>query len=683
MEPITISCGTCHSRIRVRNPKMIGQVVNCPKCSGSILVAAPQQIRVEAAGTMEADSTSVTKEGLPLLEQDFSSFAPLDASFRNDGLPPSMPEPVEAAQRDDGSSNRAVSQSALLEAHLKNRESAAKTRQIVLVSCIALASIAAASFAFYGFLNFVSTGESKNPTADSKGSVDPSTFAIENQDKGSDAISIPAVDSATPGTAPLDPSLSTQAPNSLADSISPTPTPIPTTIDTSSGSPAESPTPATSAVDAGKTSVKPGDDPLAPNNPVVPPTDSDTTVAAKSSDSLPPALKDFAELFERTFEPVISDSTMPVAPAPSAVDDAAVGAAAAGTAQGAAGVAPVLPPVLSDLLDIQIAGLVIQKKTLSEVVAAIGAATAVPITIDFDSLRAGQVQRTTPIQLAPIKDQKLSSTLEAVGSAAGIELVPIENSLLMIQASQDAIQKAVPTEISVADLANTEEQTTWLVESLKTLLPELQGDLRVVDGKLTSGVANQNRLLWFQVLRLMECWRAQKAGKVEADSPWRDSLYLDWPTGKISGILQQPLPETTHQEQPAALAMVRACRGAKLECWVDWTSTAKVEFLPTKTDVVLTNNRTLQQVLRHFANSFGVIFAIEDESTLWVTTAKEHRRQPRVYVVPRGTLSIEQWQEQLKPLAPLAGDGSNELKVISSPDQSFLFLRCCRPIAVP
>ncbi|MDX1926035.1 MAG: hypothetical protein SFV81_05930 [Pirellulaceae bacterium] len=62
MEPFTIQCATCQSLIRVRNPKMIGQIVNCPKCNSMLQVTKPQVTETPVTETPAAESsTSVTQ----------------------------------------------------------------------------------------------------------------------------------------------------------------------------------------------------------------------------------------------------------------------------------------------------------------------------------------------------------------------------------------------------------------------------------------------------------------------------------------------------------------------------------------------------------------------------------------------------------------------------------------------
>ncbi len=41
MEAFSITCTTCHSRLKVRDPEVIGDILACPKCGGMVLVEAP------------------------------------------------------------------------------------------------------------------------------------------------------------------------------------------------------------------------------------------------------------------------------------------------------------------------------------------------------------------------------------------------------------------------------------------------------------------------------------------------------------------------------------------------------------------------------------------------------------------------------------------------------------------
>ncbi len=74
----------------MRNPNMIGQIANCPKCGSMILIAAPQKITVDSGNP--TDSVAVTREALPTPDEDvLNNPGIFETGFRVDGLPPTPP----------------------------------------------------------------------------------------------------------------------------------------------------------------------------------------------------------------------------------------------------------------------------------------------------------------------------------------------------------------------------------------------------------------------------------------------------------------------------------------------------------------------------------------------------------------------------------------------------------------
>ena len=41
MDLFAITCTTCKSRLRVRDPAAVGQILSCPKCGGMVMVKPP------------------------------------------------------------------------------------------------------------------------------------------------------------------------------------------------------------------------------------------------------------------------------------------------------------------------------------------------------------------------------------------------------------------------------------------------------------------------------------------------------------------------------------------------------------------------------------------------------------------------------------------------------------------
>ncbi|MFO1066413.1 MAG: hypothetical protein U0892_21350 [Pirellulales bacterium] len=676
----------------MRNPNLIGQAVNCPKCNATVQVTAPQQIRVEPLGASAADSLTETKIGIPLLEQDFSEFAPMEAPFRYDDPLLGDPTPSYAAPQSEAGQPAAPSVTPTAKKIVANPKQAdageavnaqaAKRRQILLVSGIASVGLLAACIGFYAFLRW------QGGQADTKKQLAQNTINGTDPQKNGAKDGTAAIDQGNDpnkqATEPTDlkstDTDSTKIPiNDITQNLDPTPTVIPV----------EPVTPGDTNVPADSNNTeKPANNTVDPTTKVdmpksEPPDSTSTDTEPKSSEppvnklaeELPPALQSFAELFSRSFEPVLPDTSLPLSPPPPSADN---GASDKDNMTPAS-----LPAVLDKQFATNISGIAIQDRPLCDVAAVLSVAADVPVCVDFDSLRAGRYDRSKTASLRAVKEQTIESLFGSWAESAGIELVPVGNMLLLAQARGADIEQHVPVEIDVADLIQGAEQEAWLLSTMKTLLPELQGDIELKGGKLTSDSAATNRLLWFQVLRLVESWRAQRSGSAPTDPSAAMIVMREWPADAVRAKLQLQLKEVSTHERPIALSMVRACREAKLECWIDWPNTVAVDFTPQRSLLTMTDKRSLQQLLELFASTLSVVIATEDDHTLWVTTAFAHRRQPRLFVVPRGTRTVEEWQKELAPLAPFAADGTKELQVIASPDNQQVFLRCCRPLLIP
>lgn len=68
MEPFALTCTTCKSRLKVRDPAVIGQIMACPKCGGMVLVKSPEPGAIPARGSsasgVVAKDTNDTKPDL-------------------------------------------------------------------------------------------------------------------------------------------------------------------------------------------------------------------------------------------------------------------------------------------------------------------------------------------------------------------------------------------------------------------------------------------------------------------------------------------------------------------------------------------------------------------------------------------------------------------------------------------
>jgi DNA-directed RNA polymerase subunit RPC12/RpoP len=96
MDLFTIICTTCKSRLKVRDPAAVGQILACPKCGGMVMVKPPPAY-VDAADQKSDVPTATEMEGPALgLDQTFDSGAFDAVEELLSDAPPKMQSPAAA-----------------------------------------------------------------------------------------------------------------------------------------------------------------------------------------------------------------------------------------------------------------------------------------------------------------------------------------------------------------------------------------------------------------------------------------------------------------------------------------------------------------------------------------------------------------------------------------------------------
>src|SRR5262245_23017146 len=94
MELFAITCTTCKSRLKVRDPAAIGQILSCPKCGGMVMVKPPPAF--SELGEQKSDLPTATEVEQPALAFDRtpnnSAFDVLD-ELLSDAPPRVKPKP--------------------------------------------------------------------------------------------------------------------------------------------------------------------------------------------------------------------------------------------------------------------------------------------------------------------------------------------------------------------------------------------------------------------------------------------------------------------------------------------------------------------------------------------------------------------------------------------------------------
>lgn len=729
VDPFTIHCSSCQSRIRVRNPSMIGQIANCPKCGSMIMIAAPQppaaapqQILVDSGTGSVTDSVALTKEAMPVPDEGLlGEVHPLehgfDQAFRSEGLPdvtPPDPNPFESLSPASWMPEPTPPPRVDEVAPSTPPPPRSDSRQIMLVAAIGLCSVAVACGIFFAFLRWyarpstvASNSVPANQAAAGSPNIVPPLAASVSATEPLDGPSLDGTSLLDP-VEPLSPSAQPNAPSDVVAGEQPITEPGST--DATATTPIEidvSPSPAPDSLIAAARPLDTSGAPLAAGESTT--TGSSTVPSGSSLDSqlmpdidstfanpgaeenaevlketLPPGLQSFASIFDRTLVPVLSDSTVPLSAAPDAGDAPNAGNNAPVTDESAPAVSPMtlsLPETLEHKQATTLNGLLIQRRPLAEVLSTLSLMSDIPFTADLDGLLAAGVDREQVVDFKSGTPVKVVDVLGLLAQDYGLSFEPYEKKLLIVRGPADAVQSRVPASLPIADLIDGEDQTTALSAALGELLPELGDGFQLGDGSAQADLEKVNRLLWFQVARLLETWR-QARGLQNVDSAAivpKSSLLPAWPVHAAEKLAQKSVSQRLLPE-PLAFTWHRCAADAGMTCWVDWPSLVSAQTPPGQIGMSISYGRPLQELLQHDADKYDVVFAIENERTLWVTSPTMHRFQPRLYVLPIDGKTVDEWRKELEPLTPFDPDGREALKVVASPDGQFVFIRCCRPL---
>ena len=278
-----------------------------------------------------------------------------------------------------------------------------------------------------------------------------------------------------------------------------------------------------------------------------------------------------------------------------------------------------------------------------------------------------------------MEESTIDDAAKWLATQLGLEVDSRENRFLQFSAPRNVLAAKLPKEVTVSELIEGDEQVAWLIGTLIQLFPQTEGGWRVVDGQLSFVDGKVDLMTWFNVLRLLENWRAA-AGLPTALPEYEAGRVINKFVQQANlPQLEYQFSEVSAQATPVGQRLSALSSQAGIECWIDWPSVGENGLGPNTTALAVTLRRTLENVLGDYASQFALVVAIEDEKTLWITTPKAYRVQSRLYVLQNDGRTPEQVQQQLKHLTPLTSDGVGKLDVIPTPDNRFMILRLLSP----
>ena len=395
----------------------------------------------------------------------------------------------------------------------------------------------------------------------------------------------------------------------------------------------------------------------------------------EDDNSLPKQLAAFEQLLNYQVIPVLPDTEVLPSEAPLTAEE--LGLVGDATATG-----PQLD--LAELGKAELSPLIIRNRPLASVINFWNHLSGIPTVINLDALAAAGINRNQGISLQQIAPQTAKALGQSLAAAAGCRLVEGELPFWSIQPTIEQVQQVVPTEVSLAGLVGEADQA-WFSSMLVELLPQMDAQTAWQGDKLVfanSAEADEGQwLAWFYVVRLIANWQLASTGSISLDSDKLDEQVLHHPLVDPTQItaLDKRLNFVTMEAVPSGQLLSRCADEVGLQCWIDWANVGASGLQPNSRLAVVTMNREFRRVLADYASQYSLVVALLDEKNLWLTTPIRYRSEARLYVVPSGGRTPEQWQQQLRLLTPIDAGGNSLLRIIASPDQQWMFLRCCPP----
>lgn len=673
MEPFIVSCGSCHSRIRIRNSRLVGQRVSCPKCGSEVTVvsAAPPKIHVGHDDSPQVDSTALTQEGLPAsfgdstgtiqssadkpLEEDPSeavAFSNFDFSEVEDVLSQqeknsALIEPAEASnywQVPERTPQRAAP------SQQWSSQSTARSRQYLIIGFLGLSGCILAVLLFAFFLKWYSKDNSPIPKLQEINKDLLANAGDDVEKKELDAESQV---------------VSSQASDATTEADVPNTTVQPTQLELEH--PVEP-----------ETHSKPS-----PQSDTLPNSQTDqaeqTDPGNTSEIDVPPQI---AALLKIIGEPeAINEPPKLIIPDKPAVTDNEIN-----TGISAATMTPI-PRLMESANERQLRGLRLTQKTLPEILSIWNSLVGLPVVVDPRALAAADYDLQARFDLE-MENITAASAIDKLATTVGLKAESQENRFWLLKATV-ADEGKLPWSVQADDLVKSPQEQTWLFETLELMYPGSSSALSFSDGKLIGKAESLDRLNWFSIVRLLENWRMQEGRPPNLSGYRRGNLRVPFVTAGLVPQLQQGLNEITATPKTLASLLNHQATSVGLTCWVDWPALA---YLPVRLSsppkaispqtlrVSITNNRPFINMLNELDFELGIACLIINENTLWLTSHVAYRRVPEVFVIPsQGKPLDSYWSQLLRPLTPIDSSGISQVILQQTPDGKYVIAKCCWP----
>ncbi|MFK7734846.1 MAG: hypothetical protein AB8B50_02390 [Pirellulaceae bacterium] len=675
----------------MKNPKMIGQVAKCPKCDSMVMIAAPSQVKVENQSGQSVDSMALTKDGIqsgldesllaagPDSTDDYR-LSPVDGSLvgtNSDGGPgeDELERPDFTTAEVDGSAWQP--EVPLIPSDEWTSEDSARRKQYLLVVGLAAVGLVFCVLGFFLFMNWYGNeGEQGGGAGLAMAGTEEATSVEVNAGSGieqtdpvtvdvnSDQADAVALDGTPSGDSNLVIDSNDDTTQGDKDSSVP-PDEIPV-----GGEMNDIPAPAEVVAAMGE-----GGDDFEPDDPfgtgeedVVEP----LTEAERAAQALPNArMATFAPMLDWQVVPTIPENGLPLEPPPLTAEDLGI--------KSSVTLDPVPAVDWLELSKTQVPGLIYGGlQRTAQAVNLWSHASGVPTRVDLDSLAAANLDRNKSIKVPPLVRKALGETARELAFQIGATVEPKENRYVEFAAEEKQLAELLPQTISIAPWT-AEGTQDWLVSALENAFPNTAKRWLIEGDELKREPQNLEAVTWFRGIRLIENLRIRLGAEPVLSDYSTQSLAIPFIRANQIASMKKTFESVSIQSRPFGQEIARLSAERGIHVWFDWPALGQIGVGPMTEGVVVTQGRTLTQILRNYADKFSLSISVLDSQTLWVTSPRAYRSQPRVFVLPSQGRTAEQWMQELETLTPLSDQGVGDLWCVLTPDAKHVVVRCCAP----
>lgn len=687
MQEFTVVCTTCQSRIKVRNPNLIGQIVPCPKCSSMVLIENNNRIVLSPHGDA-ANSQTETKEALgplPKLNEAAAQGDNKRGRFRADGSKANGSEQTDGSgsaspQPSESSSVSAAAISVANEAESRDHSGnladltrndwvsakAKVRRQILLVFFLSLSSCVVAVLLFVLFIR--SWGEKTKDTL--------AQNPIPNQ---------PTLEEVKPPETP---------PAPLPDDSSSENTievPAERTEDESTpvDKPTESETELASKPDA-EMAITPPDanpNPLENLPSVAPPINNDDNQEAKNTDSssttdktketapeLPESLRKLATVFDPSLEMRLGELPGSRLQAGLSTPDIAA-LPVLSTAKLHPPAAP--PQDVAKKLSEEIAGIEIQERPLAEVLELWSQLSGVGIEIRWSEIAAVNVEPTQPISVR-LGRTNYQDLLTGLIGPLGLEFVSLDKSLVRVAPQEVKVNELLPKAWKVTDLVTDKSPATEIERIVGELNPGL-GDVYKFANDEIQWAPNAKAFQKFAVLETLEHLRIMRG--IPIASSYKQTLFNRvWPNPSNESATKVVLTQPAVKNVPVIQTLSQAARDAGATVSVDWSGAWEHGLSPFTEDTFLPRGRSLSGLAEAVAFKYGLEVAwLSSNHTVLTTLPRLNHMEMMVHFELSDQRDIESLKRRLSRFSTLSAQDLPSIRFAIDP-QSDMLLAIIRPL---